>query len=136
MNNSSPLPLAGCEVLPPLVVSPATSPAKAKSHAATEGRFQSINAFCDQTLAGLSRAEAAIWLVLWRDTKRNGLARVSQANLAKRAGVSQRTVRRALLALRRKGLVIVVYQGGLSRGPSTYRVFPLVNTNREDAGGL
>ena len=96
-----------------------------KGSSSSQGRFQCINAFLDVTLATLERAEMAVWLVLWRDTKPNGLARTSQADLARRAGCNPRTVRRALAGLRAKGLLTVVRQGGLLRQMSVYRVHPM-----------
>jgi hypothetical protein len=96
-----------------------------KGKRSSRGRFLAINAFLDVTMAGLDRAELAVWLLLWRDTKPDGLARTSQSDLARRAGCNPRTVRRALDALRRAGLVLTVRQGGLRRGMSVYRVEPL-----------
>jgi Helix-turn-helix domain len=96
-----------------------------KGKRSSRKRFQSINAFLDVTLAGLDRAELAVWLLLWRDTKPDGLARTSQADLARRAGCNPRTVRRALVSLERYGLVCVVRRGGLRTGLSIYRVNPL-----------
>jgi hypothetical protein len=84
-------------------------------------RFDVLNAFVDFTLASLPRNAIAVWLVLWRDT-RDGTARTSMANLARRAGCSPRTVVRAVKALESAGLVDVVYRGGFRRGPSRYRV--------------
>jgi hypothetical protein len=101
------------------------TPGKAKGKRSSRERFQSINAFLDVTLSGLGRAEAAVWLLLWRDTKADGLARTSQADLARRAGCNPRTVRRALAVLERAGLVCVVRRGGLRSGLSVYRVHPL-----------
>jgi hypothetical protein len=98
---------------------------KAKGKGASAGRFKVINTFADFSLAGLDRAEIAVWLLLWRDTKPDGLARTSQTDLARRAGTSDRTARRAVNSLRRAGLLTVVYQGGLRRGASVYRVHPL-----------
>jgi hypothetical protein len=89
---------------------------KPKGERSSRGRFQCINAFLDVTMAGLDRAELAVWLLLWRDTKPDGLARTWQGDLARRAGCNPRTVRRALAALQRAGLVSVVRQGGLNRG--------------------
>ena len=83
------------------------------------------NTFVDFTLAGLTRNQIAVWLILYRDTK-NGTARTSQRDLGRRAGVSDRTVRRALDRLRRRGLLKVTYRGGIGRGASTYRVRPLL----------
>ncbi len=88
-------------------------------------RFAMLNAFVDFTLAGLTRNEIAAWLVLYRDTKPDGTARTSQADLARRAGTSDRTIRRALDALKRRGLLKVTYRGGIGRGASAYRVRPL-----------
>jgi hypothetical protein len=106
----------------PLPASSSKSKSKGSRHA--RGRFQCINAFLDATLRDLDRAEMTVWLLLWRDTKPDGLARASQADLARRAGISDRTVRRALIRLHRRGLVIVVRRGALQAGPSVYRVVP------------
>jgi hypothetical protein len=84
-------------------------------------RFGVVNAFVDFTLASLPRNAIAVWLVLWRDT-RDGTARTSMAELARRAGCSTRTVVRVVKALESAGLVRVVYRGGFRRGPSRYRV--------------
>jgi hypothetical protein len=88
----------------------------------SSSRFASINAFIDATMAGLSRTEIAVWLILWRDTKPEGTVRTSQADMARRSGVDTRTVRRALTRLNEAGLLTKVYAGGLNRGPSVYRV--------------
>jgi hypothetical protein len=95
-----------------------------KGKRSSRGRFECVNAFLDVTAAGLDRAQLAVWLLLWRDTKPDGLARTSQADLARRGGCNPRTVRRALAALQRDGLVSVVRRGGLNRGMSVYRVHP------------
>lgn len=91
---------------------------------ATAGRFGILNAFVDCSLAELSRSEVAVWLVLYRDT-RDGTVRTSQENIAKRSGTSVRHVKRALASLTAAGLLTVVFQGGLNRGPSRFRVNPL-----------
>ena len=99
-----------------------SKPSKAKGP--TKGRFREINTFADFSLASLDRAEIAVWLLLWRDAK-EGTARTSQSDLARRAGVNDRSVRRAIVSLQSKGLLTVVYRGGLHRGLSVYRVHPL-----------
>src|SRR5438093_7612112 len=92
--------LPGCEVLPPMEPSrPHTTSnngkaEKPKRSKQTAERFGVINAFVDFTLGSLTRNESAVWLILWRDTK-GGTARTSQADLARRAGISDRTARRA-----------------------------------------
>lgn len=93
-------------------------------HKTAAGRFGILNAFVDCSLAGLSRSEIAVWLVLYRDT-RDGTVRTSQENIARRSGTSVRHVRRALASLTAAGLLTVVFQGGLNRGPSRFRVNPL-----------
>lgn len=92
---------------------------------ATRNRFAVLNAFADFTLRTLDRTSIAVWLLLWRDTKADGLAKTSQADLARRAGISDRTARRAIDRLQRTGLLSVVHRGGLRRGVSTYRIHPL-----------
>ncbi len=96
--------------------------AKVKAKGNAGGRWATLNGFVDGILGSLTPAAAATWLVLFRDTKPNGLARASQIDIAHRAGVSDRAVRVALRELRKRGLVTVVHKGGVSRGPSTYRV--------------
>ncbi len=97
---------------------------RASGRALTANRFAVLNAFVDCSLVGLTRAELATWLILFRDT-RNGTASTCQADMARRAGISDRAVRQAIGKLRKLGLIVVVYQGGLNRGASRYRVEPL-----------
>jgi hypothetical protein len=93
-----------------------------KGKRSSRGRFLTINAFLDVSMATLGRADLAVWLLLWRDTKPDGLARTSQADMARRAGCNPRTARRALAELERLGLLSVVRRGGLKRRMSIYRV--------------
>ena len=92
----------------------------------TGDRFAVLNAFVDCTLAGLTRNEIAVWLVLYRDTKPDGTARTGQTDIARRAGISARSVRRGIEGLLRKELAKRVYQGGIGRGASAYRIRPLL----------
>jgi len=98
---------------------------KPKRTAATSNRFAELNAFVDCSMADLTRAEALTWFVLWRDTK-NGTARTSATDIAGRIGASRRAVTDALAKLRKRGLLKLVHQGGLTGGTSVYRVVPLV----------
>jgi hypothetical protein len=97
-----------------------TTPLNGKSRT---GRFETINFFTDHTMRGLPDRAVRAWLVLWRDTKQNGLARTGVADLARRMGCSPSTAKRALADLRRLELVEVVSRGRLSTGPSSYRLF-------------
>ena len=111
---------------PPPLRSDDDRPTKTKpKRKAAAGRFQTFNAFADATLADLGRAEICVWLLLWRDTKADGLARTSQADLARRAGIGERTARWAIGRLRCAGLLTVARRGGIRQGPSAYRVSPL-----------
>lgn len=132
---SEPRILPGASVLPPLNDAPPEPRAteanggKSKSkgdrrHRVTRGRFDVLNGFVDAGMAGLSRGELAAWLVLYRDT-RNGTARTSAGDIARRAGLSRRAVVKAMAKLRRRRLVTLVYRGGLNKGASTYRVHPV-----------
>src|SRR5262249_58998603 len=87
-------------------------------------RFAVLNAFVDFTLSKLSRAEIAVWMILYRDT-RDGTARTGIADIARRAGCNRSTVFRAVRSLERAGFLKVVYRGGLGKGTSRNRVRPL-----------
>jgi hypothetical protein len=88
-------------------------------------RFRVLNNFVDFTLSELNRAEIAVWLILYRDT-RDGTARTGMADLTRRAGCAKRNAVRAVQRLEKLGLLKVVHRGGFRRGVSRYRVNPLV----------
>lgn len=124
--------LTGCDMLPPVdeqeppqqeKVNP-TGKTKGKQKKTAGDRFGVLNGFVDCSIAGLSRVELATWLILYRDT-RNGTAATSQADIARRAGCSVRSVKDAIKNLVKRGLLVVIYRGGLNRGLSRYRVEPL-----------
>ena len=127
--NGKPRTLRGCSVMPPMesIEPRQASTPKGKKNGKSKGtadRFGTINQFVDFTLGSLPRNEAAVWLILWRDTK-NGTARTAQADIARRANIARRTVIRNIHTLEGKGLLQTVHQGGLNRGMSVYRVLPL-----------
>ena len=102
---------------------PAPPPKPKARHPRGRGeRFAVLNAFTDCTLADLTGAEAKVWLILYRDTKASGIARTGQADIARRAGLSPRGVRKALAMLDAKGRVRTVRRCRLNAGPSAYRV--------------
>lgn len=131
MTNARPSTLAGCDVLPPMdspddrLPTGRTSTKGRRRMRPAAGRFHQINAFVDATVCNLDRAEIVVWLILWRDTKTDGLARTSQADLARRGGISERSAGRAVRNLRQAGLLTIVRRGGLRQGPSAYRVHPI-----------
>lgn len=118
--------LPGCSVLPPMEPAAATAangkPKGSKRKAAD--RFAVLNAFVDLTACELTRAEIVVWLILYRDT-RDGSARTSQADIARRGGMTPKTAMRAIGRLQRRGLVRAIHRGGLNRGPSWYIIRPL-----------
>jgi hypothetical protein len=105
------------------VRSPRATPSAQKSTARrkTRDRFIRLNEFVDFSMTDLKRNQIAVWLALYRD-ERDGTTLTSQKGIAARAGCCTRTVRNAIKTLVNAGLVEVVYQGGLNRGPSRYRV--------------
>lgn len=118
--------LPGCTVLPPMdePERQPVEPPKPKPKRKAANRFAVLNAFVDVTAAELSRSEIMVWLVLYRDTK-DGKARTSQTDIARRGGMSVRAVKQATKRLIHLGLLSVVRRGGLRQGPSSYRVYPL-----------
>jgi hypothetical protein len=101
---------------------PALAAPPSAARKAVGDRFAVLNAFVDCSLAVLDNAsDVKVWLILFRDTK-TGVARTSQADLARRAGVTDRTVRNSLGRLEKLGLVQVTHQGGLPNRTSAYRV--------------
>jgi DNA-binding MarR family transcriptional regulator len=87
-------------------------------------RFELLNAFVDTGIADLSRGELAVWLILYRDTRRDGTARTSVADLARRAGIDPRSAKRSIKSLVDRKLIQRLRRGGLNRGVSHYRVWP------------
>lgn len=86
------------------------------------GRWQTLNYFADVTARTLKSTEVAVWLQLFRNTKPDGLVRISQEDLAHRVGKSDRTVWSTLRGLETAGVLTVVHRGSKEAGPSMYRV--------------
>ncbi len=97
------------------------SGSKAKPKRKHGNRFAVLNSLVDVAMRGLTQAELKTWLVLYRDTK-NGIAATGQTDIARRSGLSVRAVKGAIRKLTKRGLLVVVYRGGLNRGCSRYRV--------------
>ncbi len=95
-------------------------------------RFAVLNSFVDRSMRMIDPTAAAVWFVLYRDTKPNGLAKASHNSIAERIGRGVRTVYSAVRQLEAAGLLIVVRRGRLNAGVSVYRVRPLVR----DAGTI
>jgi hypothetical protein len=117
-------PLAGCDVIRPLEPPPSCPSREAAKPAPNPipAKLRTANRFLDVTARGLRPAEIVVWVMLWRD-ERGGTARTAVSALARRAGLSVSTVKRALRTLRRGGHVVVVTRGTLNTGPSVYRLW-------------
>ena len=128
---SKPPILPGCDVLPPMHApslpnEERQSKTKEKTdQRKTADRFAVLNNFVDITLARLAPSESIVWLVLYRDTKPDGTAQTGQADIARRTGLSVRTVGRAITQLVAKGLLQVTYRGRTGRGASKYIIHPI-----------
>lgn len=89
---------------------------------AAASRFAILNTFVDDSLGVLTGAETKVWMILYRDTKRDGTVSTSQADIARRADLSEKSVQRAVKSLEHRRLLRVIWRGGINRGPSRYRV--------------
>lgn len=85
-------------------------------------RWATFNAFMDACLKHLSPVEANVWMLLFRDTKPDGMARTSSRNLAQRCGCSLRAVTHAMKMLRKTKLIEVVTASTNRGSPSVFRV--------------
>lgn len=101
---------------------PSMKPGRGRSRS---GRFPDLNAFVDVSMSGLTGSELKVWLVLFRDTKADGTARTGQADIARRSGLSTRSVKSAIAELKQKGFIDIRRLGRLNSGPSVYVVRPV-----------
>lgn len=87
-------------------------------------RFDTMNPFMDVHARTMRPSTALVWVCVWRDVdaRRGGVARTAVSDIARRLGISPRTVKRALAVLIKGGFLEQVIRGGIGRGPSTYRV--------------
>lgn len=99
-----------------------TKPTRSSADAS---RWATLNAFVDTAMADLSRAELAVWLVLYRDV-REGAARTGMDDIARRAGCHRGSVVRAVQSLQARGLIRLVRRGRKNGGTSVYLVCGLL----------
>jgi len=110
---------------------PASPPAKTQSRGrrtqagrdrGLPDRFRVLNDFVDGSMRDVGDGAAKAWFVLYRDTKPDGLARTGLSDMATRMGCSVSTAKRAVRALKDRGLVTLVRKGAPGVGPNVYRV--------------
>ena len=115
-------PLAGCEVIRSAdTVLPARAQARKQKQPAVVVKLLALNQFLDRTAQTLHSSAALVWLQLLRD-ERGGTARTAVTDLARRCGLSSRTVKRRLAELKECGLLEVVEAGTREVGPTTYKL--------------
>ena len=127
--SNKPSGLPGASVLPPMDTEP-DRPERGAGQQRTRktprrrhgDRFAVLNAFADYGARLVNTTAQACWWIVYRETKPDGLARVTQERIAECVGVKRVTVTRAVRGLERAGLLTVVRRGGLGKGPSTCRV--------------
>jgi DNA-binding MarR family transcriptional regulator len=91
------------------------------THKKKPNRWNHFNRFVDFAMRELTSAEIQVWLVLFRDC-REGVAVTGQTDIARRTGLSIRSIKYAIAALKSKGYIVVTKQGRLASGPSSYKV--------------
>jgi len=137
---SEPRILAVGEELPPCIDESAPQSRQRRPSRAvvkrSKDRFGTINDFVDLEMRHLTPAAIKNWLVLWRDTKPNGIASASQNDIGRRAGMTDRSVREGLAELASRGLVVCVDKGRIGRGASKYRVMSQSNNSSAVATAL
>ena len=128
-SDGQPAALSPSPAAPSMARSSAKRGRKGRTRSATDdrpkpSRFRVLNQFVDQTLQRLTRSDIAAWLILYRDTQPDGTVRTSLNQIAERGGMSRRAAIDAVNRLSRSRLIQVVRKGGLSIGPTVYRVRP------------
>lgn len=84
-------------------------------------RFETLNNFVDSVMKNFKPSTSIVWVVLYRDA-RNGIARTSQGDIARRSGLSVRQVRRALAELIESGSIRLLSRGNSFQQCSVYEV--------------
>lgn len=103
------------------VAAPVYKKGKGKSPETT-ARFKIMNEFADFSAKSVSVMAQAAWWILFRETKPNGLAKMSFNQLAEAIGKKRRATIYAIQELEKTGLLTVVRRGSLKAGASIYRV--------------
>jgi DNA-binding transcriptional ArsR family regulator len=121
--------LPGCEVIRSTTVPAAGERRSRKKRPAVVSKVLALNRFLDRTARSLHPSAAVVWLMLLRD-EREGTARTAVSDLARRAGLSERTVKRRLRELKERELVEVRASGTRDTGPTVYVLKPVPRANR------
>ena len=85
-------------------------------------RQEELNTFVSRSMHILSKNDVAVWLALFHASDVEFKTTIGRTKLADRVGVSPSTISLTLERLEQAGLITVMYQGGIGRGSSRYRV--------------
>ncbi len=85
-------------------------------------RWATLNTFVDGVMSQCTAAEVRVWLVLYRDVKPGGQARVGMTDIARRTGMTRRGVVNAINGLKRRRLIEIVTRGTINGSPNSYRL--------------
>jgi DNA-binding MarR family transcriptional regulator len=98
---------------------PRDKPKRRSQRATVARRFKELSDFMRITHATLTPAQRTVWLAVYTFAER-GTATVTQATMARIGGVTERSIKRAVAALVRRGLLEILEQGRPGRC-SSYR---------------
>lgn len=85
-------------------------------------RWPMLNDVVDYIARVMGEAELRTWIILYRDTKKNGLARTGMTDIARRSGMTRRGVVKAIAGLKARGLLEIADPGTIHGKPNTYRL--------------
>ena len=99
-----------------------TNPRLNRRRAPRSPRWTMLNNFADHGQRRLTPSGVRVWLVLFRETKRSGLAKITVEQIAASAGICTRSVDNGLRELRDQRFVVLVSRGNRNKGPNIYRL--------------
>jgi DNA-binding transcriptional ArsR family regulator len=98
-------------------------PKRRKGNKHTKGRFLTMNSFADTSARQVGLAAQAVWFQLFRHARAKGVVSLSQGQIAERAGITKRTVIKAIKELTEAGMIELLSKGNnIKNEASTYRV--------------
>ena len=88
-------------------------------------RWTMLNDFSDYGQRQLTASAVRVWLVLFRETNRDGLACITVEQIAAKGGISTRAVDNGLRELRDQRFAVLVSRGSRNKGASIHRLLPI-----------
>ena len=109
------------------------SPPKPRKRAKSP-RWDLLNTFVDFGQRLLTCSAVRVWLVLYRETGRDGLAKLTVGQISEKAGIGTTAVKNGLGELKAKKFVVLVSRGSRNKGPSVRRLLPIPTATLVDEG--